>query len=121
MSRDYRTLRVFALADTLALDIYQATRDFPRTEQFGLQAQIRCAAVSAVANIVEGSARRTGSEYVNFLSVAHGSAAEACYLVDLALRLKFIKPDVATKLGERYTTLLKGLNVFTRTVGADKT
>ncbi len=121
MSRDYRTLRVFALADALAVDIYQATCNFPREEQYGLQAQIRRAAVSAVANIVEGSARRTGGEYVTFLNVAHGSAAEARYLVDLARRLKYVKPEIATELGERYTTLLKGLNVFMRTVSSHNT
>src|SRR4029079_16765498 len=86
MARDHRTLRVFKLADSLAIDIYQATKNFPSEERYGLQAQIRRAAVSAATNIVEGCARRSDREYVNFLNVATGSAAEVRYLCDLSCR-----------------------------------
>ena len=41
MSRAYRKLRVFVLADDLAVQIYQASKDFPLSERFGLQSQIR--------------------------------------------------------------------------------
>ena len=34
MSRDYRKLRVFVLADTLVVQIYQSTEDFPLAERF---------------------------------------------------------------------------------------
>jgi len=90
MPRDHRTLRVFELADTLVVDIYKATQTFPPEERYGLQAQIRRAAISTATNIVEGSARRGDREYLNFLNMATGSAAEVRYLCDLARRLGFL-------------------------------
>ena len=109
MARDHRKLRVFNQADALLLAVYRATATFPVEERYVLQAQLRRAAISAATNIVEGCARRTTREYVQFLNVANGSTAEACYLVDVAHRLGFLPPKVETELVERYTELTKGL------------
>jgi four helix bundle protein len=109
VSRDHRELRVFTQADALVIAIYRGTGTFPVSERYGLQAQIRRAAVSTAANIVEGCARRTTSEYVNFLNIATGSAAETGYLVSLAERLGVMEGDVATPLGSGYSELVRGL------------
>ena len=34
--RDHRNLRAFQLADALVIDLYRATKTFPRDEMFGL-------------------------------------------------------------------------------------
>ena len=91
MSRDHRKLRVFLLADTLLIQVYRISALLPREERFGVQSQLRRAAVSVAANIVEGSARRTQGEYVNFLNIALGSCAEAGYLMDVVVRLGFLR------------------------------
>jgi four helix bundle protein len=109
MARDHRKLRVFTLADDLVLEVYRITAGFPTEERFGLQAQLRRAAVSAATNIVEGSARRTTREYANFLNVSTGSSAEAQYLVDLSARLGFIAHSVQAQTSARYGELLRGL------------
>ncbi len=90
MARDHRRLRVFHEAHQLTIAIYKETKDFPRDEWFGLRAQIRRAATSIASNIVEGSARRGSAEYVNFLNIARGSAAEVAYLIELASELDFL-------------------------------
>jgi four helix bundle protein len=93
MSRDHTKLRVFQFADALATCIYRETAVFPPGERFGLQAQLRRAAVSVSANIVEGSARRSQSDYLRFLEIALGSACEVDYLVDLSRRLGLMTED----------------------------
>jgi four helix bundle protein len=104
MSRDFRKLHVFQLADELMMRVYQIS-SFPRDERFSLQAQLRRAALSTSANIVEGSARRTTREFLNFINIAAGSATEARYLSDVSGRLGYISDQDATHLISRYTEL----------------
>ena len=109
MSRDHTKLRAFQLADSLVIDIYKATKTFPPEERYGLQAQIRRAAVSVSSNLVEGSARRGEHEDVNFCNISCASAFEARYLLDLAYRLGILAPIGHTLLEERMSHLCKSL------------
>ena len=100
MPRDPRKLRVFTLADSLVPKIYEATMTFPPDERFGLIAQMRRAAVSAAANIVEGCARRKTNDYLHFLSIANGSAYELGYLLGLSARLGMMPQPRADALSD---------------------
>ena len=112
MTRDPRKLRVFNAADSLVLDIYHVTQGFPPEERYGLQAQLRRAAVSVAANIVEGCARDPEAEYVNFLNIATGSCAETRYLLDIAHRLGMLPTKTFARIYESYTDLFKGLQAL---------
>ena len=82
----------------LAEEVYRATRDFPKTEQYGLTSQMRRAAVSIPSNIAEGRNRRTTREFVNFLFIARGSLGELETQVRLATRLAYFAEPVSTAL-----------------------
>ncbi len=84
------------------MDVYRTTRAFPKEEMFGLTSQMRRAAVSVAANIVEGCARRTQKDYVQFLNVAFGSLREVGYFLNLASRLEYVKDPATKELSERY-------------------
>jgi four helix bundle protein len=109
MSRDHRKLRVFQQADTLVIDIYRATKAFPPEERYGLQSQTRRAAISTASNIVEGCARRSERDYLNFCNISLGSACEVRYLLDLSGRLGYISPSVAKAFEARCHLLIRGL------------
>src|SRR4051812_25727845 len=87
VSRNHEKLRVFHLAHSLAIQIYSHTATFPTAERFGLQSQLRRAAVSAATNIVEGSARRSRADYARFIDMALASATEVDYLLELSASL----------------------------------
>jgi four helix bundle protein len=93
VARSYRELLVWQKTKALAVQIYQATEQFPRTETYGLTSQIRRAAVSAVSNIAEGQGRLTPGEFLHFLGQARGSLLELDTQVAIALDLNYLKPD----------------------------
>lgn len=114
MSRDYTKLKVFQLADTLVLEIYKNTHNFPKSELFALTSQMRRAAVSVPANIVEGSFRTSLNEYLNFLSIARGSLAELGYYLDLSQRLGYLEDTAHKRLKNHYSSCIKALQGLIR-------
>ncbi len=116
MARDHRKLRVFDDAHALVPSIYKITKDFPKDEWYGLRAQIRRAAVSVPANIVEGNARRGTAEYVNFLNIARGSAGELAYLVLLASELGYIDDGASIEVRQKCAAVVAQLEALLNTM-----
>lgn len=112
----WRKLKVFSMADELVVEVYRRTRDFPVEERYGLQAQLRRAAVSVPTHIVEGCARRTTRDYVQFLVIALGSASEVRYLVGLARRLEILAPSAHEALEPAFDELVRALEGLIRSL-----
>lgn len=60
----------------LVKQVYILTKQLPKEEQYGLISQIRRCVVSIPSNIAEGTKRGTKKDYIQFLRIANGSAAE---------------------------------------------
>jgi four helix bundle protein len=96
--RPHEKLDVWKKAVDFVVDVYKATEKFPADEKFGLTSQIRRASVSIPANIAEGAGRKSNKEFLNFLSIAQGSASEVSTEILIAYRLEYIESEAFTEL-----------------------
>jgi len=72
----HKKLEVWQLSMNLVQDIYKISKTYPKDEIYGLTNQMRRCAVSIPSNIAEGAARKGDKEFIQFLYIALGSAAE---------------------------------------------
>lgn len=86
----FEDLMVWHKAKTLAGAIYRITELLPKHELFGMTSQMRRSAISIVANIAEGSSRRTSGAFANHLDIAIGSAAELRALLLVAEEIGYL-------------------------------
>jgi four helix bundle protein len=114
--RNYRELQVWSKAHSLTLDLYRASRAFPREEMYGVTSQLRRAAASIGANLAEGCGRRTSSELARFVRIALGSASELDYHLLLCRDLAFLGDDEFKKMSDRLTEVRKMLTSFLSSV-----
>lgn len=91
--QSHEDLEVWKLARTLAADTYRMTARLPIEERFGLQSQMRRAAVSVLSNLAEGAARDSRADFSRFLAISMGSLAELDVQCSLCEDLGFLKRD----------------------------
>ena len=97
-TRHFRDLLVWQKAMDLARAIYTETETLPQKEIFGLQSQMRRAAVSVPSNIAEGHGRLDDGHFRQFLATSRGSLFELQTQLQLAADLKFLANDRAANL-----------------------
>lgn len=104
--RTYRDLEVFKESYASALDITKIAKRFPSFEQFELGRQLRKAARSIPANIVEGWAKRNSTaEFRRYLQVAIGSCDEVKLWLEMGKDEGYIPEDDFKVQKERYNRI----------------
>jgi four helix bundle protein len=103
--RTFEDLITWQEAIALARDVYALTRNGPFSKDFGLKDQIQRATVSISANIAEGFERRSRKEYVQFLSIAKGSAGEVRSLLRVAFEVGHLEEEAYEILKTRLIRL----------------
>lgn len=96
--KDFKDLIVWQKAKELAIVIYKTIKDFPRNEQFGLTSQIKRAVISIPSNIAEGYARQHTGEFIQFVYIAMGSAAELETQIIISKELCYLKEEAFNKI-----------------------
>ena len=93
MFKKFEEIEAWKLARELAREIYQLTRTADFAKDWGLKDQIQRAAVSIGSNIAEGFGRRGNKEFVKFLWIAKGSAAEVQSQLYTAVDLSLVAKE----------------------------
>jgi four helix bundle protein len=96
--RNYRDLIAWQKAMDLVTVVYKLTGGFPKEELYGLAWQLRRAAVSIPSNIAEGQGRASTREFLNFLSIAHGSLRELETECLIAQRLNYTTEQTCSQV-----------------------
>lgn len=97
-SQGFRSLRVYQLAFTLAMEIFHESKKFPVDERYSLTDQIRRSSRSVPTNIGEGYRRRQYPKmFVSKMSDADGEATETQVWVDFAQACGYISEELQMK------------------------
>ncbi len=102
-------LDVYKYSRKLILDAYRVTKLLPKTERYGLIAQIRRAAISIHLNVAEGSSRKTRPDRKRFFEISRGSLIKVDTAIGVTYDLGFLTVDQVSDLGETIVNTFKVL------------
>ena len=103
----FKELKVWQKSVELATKVYDATKNFPTEEKFGITSQIRRSVVSISSNIAEGAGRNSKKEFKLFLNYAYGSCSELETQLIISTNLGFLNPDYLPTLSESINEIQK--------------
>ncbi len=113
-------LEAFKMSHVLTLKIYEISKEFPSEERFGLIPQIRRAAASIGANLMEGSHRLNRREFRQFAGIAKGSVGDLKYHLLLAKDLGYLSVEKYQELRSGAEEISKMLNGLIRSLSDTK-
>lgn len=115
---NFRKLIAWQRGHELMLNVYRATKSFPRDEIYGLTSQIKRAAMSITSNIAEGFSRKSLADKTHFYQMALGSCSEVQNQIIAAHDLDFMNDTDYEKLdllSEETHKIINGLIKAMRT------
>ncbi|HLD63547.1 MAG TPA: four helix bundle protein [Candidatus Peribacteraceae bacterium] len=118
MQMSFKHLLVWNKSMDLAFLVYEYTKNFPKSEMFGLQSQMRRSAVSVVSNIAEGSQLTSDKQFAKFILTSKGSLAELETQRLISLKMKYLSEEQAEDFANRISELDKMLYGLHRKLAA---
>ena len=106
----FTQLNAWKKAHELAVEVYKMTKEFPKSEQYGLTSQLQRSASSVGANISEGFSRSTAADKKHFYTMSHGSLSETQNFLLLARDVAYIKDEFFKKIADLTVEVSKLIN-----------
>ncbi len=111
----FQDLIVWQKAHQFVLNVYRITQLLPKEEIFGISSQLRRAAISIAANIVEGFRKRGKNDKMKFLNIAQASADECAYFLILIQDLNYAQTQELAHQLDEVSRMLQGyLNAISK-------
>jgi four helix bundle protein len=114
--KTFRELIVWQKSMNFVTEVYKASKQFPKDENFGLISQIRRSAVSIPSNISEGYGREGLNDYLRFLNIAMASLFELQTQIEIAFNLEYINKEIFGSLYELSREIERMLSSFIRSL-----
>lgn len=109
MYHSFEDLEVWKKACRLAVRIYEVLKD---CRDFGLKDQMTRSAISIASNIAEGAERDSVAEFIRFLHISKGSAAELRTQIYIAAHINILTNDLGKELVDELKILSKQLQAL---------
>lgn len=107
--QSFEELEIWKSSKQLCVELY---REVEQIKDYSFKDQIRRAAVSIPSNIAEGAERNSPKEFIHFLHIAKGSAAELRTQLMIASELGFIDKETE----RQFTNELKTISARTHSL-----
>lgn len=116
--KNFEELEIWQVARKLANMVFNITSKEPFAKDFRFRDQIRAASGSVMDNIAEGFERSSRLEFVNFLSIAKGSAGEVRSQLQRAFDQNYVAEIELLELLEDYKKLSSKIAGFIKYLNA---
>lgn len=111
--RSFEDLDVWKRGCRIAVRIYEVLKD---CRDYGLKDQMTRSAISIASNIAEGAERDSVAEYIRFLHIAKGSAAELRTQVYVAQQIGVISYEIKNELIEELKIISSMLHALIKSL-----
>ena len=120
LTLSHKNLDVYQISLKLVKEVYAATRQFPKEEQYVLISQIRRAAISVSSNIAEGASRISKAEKKRFYEIARSSLVEMDTQFEIAIILEYYKKEQMQAMDQFSESTFRMLSKMIENLGAGK-
>jgi four helix bundle protein len=118
--KNFRELLIWQKGFQIAVNTFQITENFPKSEKWGLGLQITRAGVSIPSNIAEGSSRSSAKDYNRFIEISLGSSFELETQLLISQKLGFGDHQLISSTLDLLVEEEKMLTSFCKALKTDK-